>query len=86
MNLKDIKINKNGFATCKARNWKYKGDKGTWIKIDKKNATIKYADNGIISESYYDKMIEMCKVFGVNFDSMKPGDLVTCNIKKEIKL
>jgi len=59
--IEELKINKAGFVEFVSRNWGYKGDKGTWVKIEELEegghaVTVKYASKGIVSSAYTDEI------------------------------
>lgn len=72
---------KQGYQSIAGRNWSYAGDKSTWAKIDGTTLSVKKAQKGIISSEYAESMQSFCEKFGINFSSMRCGDLVKVEIE-----
>ena len=72
-----LRTNDEGFILFNSRNFSYRGDRGTWARLDGHNLTINWAAHGILSDA-----------FGVEFDnflsrlniSLRPGQRVTVSL------
>lgn len=81
----DIKINNAGFVNFNSRNWNYKGDKGSWAKIEKdkdgnEKMIVSKAAKGIISDKYNQEMADFCNEFGIDFSGMSCGEKVEISL------
>lgn len=69
-----LRTNNEGFIIFNNRDFSYRGDRGTWARLNGQNLTINWAAHGILSNA-----------FGVEFDnflsqfniSLRPGQRVT---------
>ena len=59
------------------KKWNYAGDKATWVRTDGRKFQVKKAAKGIISREYTDELREYCQKIGVDFDSIRCGDMIT---------
>lgn len=79
-NIKNIKTNASGFVAFENRDFGYRGDKGTWAKMDGKKITVCKAANGTISRAYETEISDFCEKFGIDFSAMRSGTRVTVEI------
>lgn len=70
--------NESGYVQFKSRNWSYRGDKGTWARVNKDGSvTVKRASYGIISGDYTEELRSYCESVGINFDTIPSGGSTT---------
>ncbi len=81
--MENIKTNDAGYVEFEKRNWGYKGDRGTWARVNDNNTlTIKIAANGTISSKYIDELGVFCHQFDIDFDKMGCGDSITIDLSR----
>lgn len=79
-----IRTNKSGYLESDDRDFIYNGDRYTWVKVEGEKMTIKRAAKGIISTEYTNYITNFCKLYGVDFDAIAPGETVTI-FEKDLK-
>ena len=70
--------NESGYVKFESRNWSYRGDKGTWARVNNNGSiTVKRASYGIISGAYIEELRAFCGSVGINFDTIPSGGSTT---------
>ena len=65
--IEKTKCNEAGFVIFKSRNWGYRGDRGTWVKIENTKVTVKYAAKGTVSSAYTEEIDLLLDGLGADF-------------------
>lgn len=72
-----IKTNEQGFIIFAARDWGYRGDRGTWARVEKDGSiTVQRAQRGIVSTPYTAELEKFCAAFGQDFLALGSGDRI----------
>ena len=77
-----FECNESGFIQFRAREFRWRGDKGTWARYDASNRqlTICRAAQGLMSEAYEAEMREFAAAYGIDFASMLCGTRQTVTL------
>lgn len=78
--MENIKTNAAGFVIFENRDFGFRGDKGTWAKINGKKITVCKASSGTISREYETEISDFCEKLGLDFSAIRFGDRVTVEI------
>lgn len=71
------KTNDKGFVEFAARNWRCKGDRGTWARVEEDGTiTVQRAANGMMSWAFIEEMETFCAAYGQDFSAMGSGDRI----------
>ena len=77
-NTNELKTNDSGYICFKSRNWGYRGDRGTWARLNKDGSiTLKISANGLLSDAYTNELRDFCAQHGQDFDSIGFGNSIT---------
>lgn len=79
----EIKINNQGYVEFDSKNWSYQGDKGSWAKVVENKVSVKRAAKGIISSAYSDELEAFCAEYGIDWNSISCGQVVSVEISDE---
>lgn len=72
-----IKTNEQGFIIFAARNWGYRGDRGTWARVEADGSiTVQRAQRGIVSAPYTAELEKFCAAYGKDFGAMHSGQRI----------
>lgn len=71
------KTNEQGFVVFAARNWGYRGDRGTWARVEADGSiTVQRAQRGIVSSGYTAELEKFCAAYGQDFLALRSGDRI----------
>lgn len=74
LDLQGVYTNDAGYKIFLHRNFSFKGDRFSWVRIEDKKLIIRKAKAGKISEDYHREISNFCSRYGIDFDKMKCGD------------
>ena len=75
-----METNAAGFVVFENRDFGFRGDKGTWAKMNGKKITVCKASSGTISREYETEISDFCEKLGLDFSAIRCGDRVTVEI------
>lgn len=72
----------NGFINLPARNWRFHGDRSSWIRFDAatRRLTVCYG-KGVMTDEYYDALVKFCDRYGIDFAALHTGGRATVIIE-----